>query len=1135
MAFDKRKSLQNALTYTQQGKWDRAIAEYKAILKVDPRDVTVYNNLGDLFARAGNTAEAIDQYLKLGELYRADGLSVKAIAVYKKIAKLDPARTEAYVACADLYWEQGLLGEAKIQMATVVEHYSRAGETAKLADAYKRLIQFDPTNPSIIARLADTLLRDGKREAAATEYERASQLAQAAGQVAEAKRLLQKVQDLSPATPKMTVSLAEQLLADRKVADGLDVLRRVTSAEPGNAQAWRLLGETLAAQGQTGECLSSLEHAVSVDVPESEVAQPLGRALVDAGRIEDAIALCRRVTDAGVAKGELDSGITLCRKLLEVAPQVAALHAYLAATLDSLGRTTEAVVALRDLAAVQESSGETVAAVATYRRLMALDPSDAEVRARLETLEPPELPAPETGPAAVTVHDSEEPSSVPLQEAEEPEALLPSVDDLESTLGSEDVALLLEEPSATESAILSNHEAAPSETDLARGEGGKEPSSDASDWLTQELHAIDLEQAAAAMQAKSSGLEWVPEGQTTDAEGVMSPERELEFSLEVSAGALPESSSLLDVPLVELPSASTSALADAAPLVTGQDVSREPMDEQAALIDTPAVELPDLLGEPDVAPLDLPAPATEGEPVAYTEDDADSGYIAEQLAEADVYQKYGLEEKARERLGEVVRLAPDNLTARRRLKAIYFGRGQFEAACEEILAIARALRARRDEDAALAEAREGLALVPTQKDLQQFLLAAAPAEGAGPMEASSSPPPGPVLREAVAPGPRRSPAGAAGGPAGDAPGTDGGAPPPDVPLLVDWDQTVPTAEAAQERESGSGLPDGEALPEELQALLENDEAESVGVSDGTEAAHAQAMADDVAEAEFYLSQGMTDEARAVHRRMHLREPENPAVAALADQIERAVMPTRPEGPEPASVPETPSSLEAPPDAEPTIPATSETATDELSVEFTVADATPEATPVGFVDLAAELAHELEAGDPVVPSADPGPLVNGLIKELQKGVREQLDEKDYETHYNLGIAYKEMELYDEAIQEFRLTSREPKRALECADLVGLCYLAKGQPDQAVQDLQAGLAIEGHPAEAYHNLRYDLGAAFEAQGELARALEQFEILQTEGARFLDVQTRVEALRAQLARTASPATKEEKLPRKKKISFI
>lgn len=58
MAFDKRKALQNALAFTQQGRWDKAIAEYQAILRADPRDLTVCNNLGDLYARTGKPAEA---------------------------------------------------------------------------------------------------------------------------------------------------------------------------------------------------------------------------------------------------------------------------------------------------------------------------------------------------------------------------------------------------------------------------------------------------------------------------------------------------------------------------------------------------------------------------------------------------------------------------------------------------------------------------------------------------------------------------------------------------------------------------------------------------------------------------------------------------------------------------------------------------------------------------------------------------------------------------------------------------------------------------------------------------------------------------------------------------------------------
>jgi tetratricopeptide (TPR) repeat protein len=361
-----------------------------------------------------------------------------------------------------------------------------------------------------------------------------------------------------------------------------------------------------------------------------------------------------------------------------------------------------------------------------------------------------------------------------------------------------------------------------------------------------------------------------------------------------------------------------------------------------------------------------------------------------------------------------------------------------------------------------------------------------------------------------------------------------GAPPPDVPLLLDLEDVVERT-GSEPGADALVVPAGqEALPTELQALLNGSETESVVVPTETGADHDQAMADDAAEAEFYLSQGMTDEARAVHHRMQVRDPQHPAVATLAEQIDRASAAPTPDTSAAAVTIEPPAPAE--PSSMPSVaPIVSEAPPKEMVPQFTVTSEPPVKAQTEFVNLGAELDQELNGGELTTTEPVTGPLVDGLLKELQKGVREHLDEKDYETHYNLGIAYKEMELYDEAIQEFRLTAREPKRALECADLVGLCFLAKGQPEQAVQDLQAGLAIEGHPPEAYHNLRYDLGTALEAAGDLPGALGQFEVLQSEGARFLDLQTRLDTIRARLPRTPVPTPKEVPPRRKKKISFI
>src|SRR3990170_3455489 len=151
--MEKRKGLQAALSYLQQGKLDQAVAEYQAILRTDPNNCNVLNALGDLSVRIGNKAEAIGFFKRLGEVYRLDGLQVRAIAVYKKVLKLDPSHTEASLACAEMYAEQGLTAEAKLQFQTLDDHLVTAGHADDIRQIYQE---------------AGALLRSQRRGAEAT-------------------------------------------------------------------------------------------------------------------------------------------------------------------------------------------------------------------------------------------------------------------------------------------------------------------------------------------------------------------------------------------------------------------------------------------------------------------------------------------------------------------------------------------------------------------------------------------------------------------------------------------------------------------------------------------------------------------------------------------------------------------------------------------------------------------------------------------------------------------------------------------------------------------------------------------------------------------------------------------------------
>jgi tetratricopeptide (TPR) repeat protein len=173
----------------------------------------------------------------------------------------------------------------------------------------------------------------------------------------------------------------------------------------------------------------------------------------------------------------------------------------------------------------------------------------------------------------------------------------------------------------------------------------------------------------------------------------------------------------------------------------------------------------------------------------------------------------------------------------------------------------------------------------------------------------------------------------------------------------------------------------------------------------------------------------------------------------------------------------------------------------------------------FVDLASELSQEMfgtqsAVEEEVVEEAaealsDPG--LDEIFREFKKGVEKQLGTEDYDTRYNLGIAYKEMGLLDEAIAEFQLAAKDNARLLECCSMLGLCFMEKGMPDIAIKWFEKGLDAPGRSEEEYHGLRYDLAQAHEAAGDTERALELYMDIYRVNARFRDVRDRVRELQA------------------------
>jgi len=130
-------------------------------------------------------------------------------------------------------------------------------------------------------------------------------------------------------------------------------------------------------------------------------------------------------------------------------------------------------------------------------------------------------------------------------------------------------------------------------------------------------------------------------------------------------------------------------------------------------------------------------------------------------------------------------------------------------------------------------------------------------------------------------------------------------------------------------------------------------------------------------------------------------------------------------------------------------------------------------------------------------------------EFKRGMERQLSGEDAETHYNMGIAYMEMELYDEAIREFKIALKDPGMEFGCYTRLGLCYRAKGETEEAIDQFLKGLMMPRITGEERRGLLYELGLAYEKAGKLQEALEAFRTVVGMDPNFKEASSRVEEL--------------------------
>ncbi len=253
--------------------------------------------------------------------------------------------------------------------------------------------------------------------------------------------------------------------------------------------------------------------------------------------------------------------------------------------------------------------------------------------------------------------------------------------------------------------------------------------------------------------------------------------------------------------------------------------------------------------------------------------------------------------------------------------------------------------------------------------------------------------------------------------------------------------------------------------------------------------------EEMSEADFHMQQGFYNEAAEIYRRLLVQSPGDATLTQKLQEAESKLAAPAAAAPAAPVAPVAPAAPAAPKKQEEVVPFAGE-------------------SEEGLFDFSSILESD-ETQEPAVDSMDAD--VRDIFDEFKKGLSMEVEAEDSATHYDLGIAYKEMGLLDDAIKEFQTAQRDPDFYSQCMTMIGLCYMAKRAFSLAVDAYTAALMKTDAHDELRWSLKYDLAEAYNSDGNFAEALQLYKEVMKWDSGFREVAQKVGDLTGQPAPSA------------------
>src|SRR5579872_128836 len=1112
--FNKQKVLANAEKYVQQGKLQNAISEYEKILKNDAKDLTVTNTVGDLYSRLGETSKATDCFKTVGDAYASQGFTVKAIAMYKKICKLQPA-LESLLKLAELYTQQGLFNDARAQYLQVAEEFLKAGELDNSVRIFQKILEMDPENSQMRIKLAEVYIRLGKKTEAWQIFSAAAESMRSKGSLSGAEEVLQRMLTLDPGNTYALLMQGKNLVESGDGAGAVAALQKIPDIDS-NPDGLRDLLKAYLLTGQLSDAGAVANKLLTVhnDLP---AISSFADALMQAGQYENALQVFDQHAERLLA--ENSSKVLDC--LHTIIGHVRDNPDSLQKLLDlfhKAGENTHVGEVMELLAHASVQSGDLARARDLYQKLAQIEPQNPlhmqnyqQVVGQMGGSSGAKLITPEE---AVVLLDDLEATAPSVHQHYSDEVSL----SVRSALTDAELFISYNMPAKALGPLVAALPLAPN--DLRINQRLAALHTRAERFAEAALCCRTLQrvysEADYPEEATRYGelAERYEERSSTPAPAVSAEEQHIFLDASVPAGhgaepSVPEFSideSPAEISIDTEPPAQEHEeempVQAATPWPAAPEAAAEPefavVDESAKAAESEAASAEiDLSSEWDDAitvEADAPAEAAETEPAVSAQPEPEPSQDDETIEEIHFYLAHNMLAQAMAALAKLQTLT-SNKARLAEIRAEVEDAAQAAAAAEEASDAAPAVEELTLEDVSSPEVvEEPTAAVPEPAPVEPE-----PAVEELPVVAAASPEPAPAAPVHVpaavvhAPEPETAPA---------APGVL-------TEFVTDLESSL-----------GDGfLPGTVAKPPASAPAPPPVHAEPAAAA----AKSAPVLGEFVADIEASLG---TDFLHAVPA-----SAPKPAAAA----------------PSPKPVP--PAPVVAPPAPPRVAPPMAASAAASASVSTHVAPSAPVAppapplatapavpAPTASVAWSAPLpaAPRPQPPAPAIPVAPAAPAaapkgspfgedagidLAEMFGELKQDLEADVasSDEDPETHYNLGIAFREMGLLDEAIGELQKACQSFDRGhpfpqiMQAYTWLAQCFLEKGVPEAAVRWYEKALAMPTIDGETRVALNYELASAYETAGDKASALKHFMDVYGSNIDYRDVSERIKALKS------------------------